>query len=96
MKVTVSLARARRIVSGDWSVRAAFLGGHAEARKFFEFEADAGAELEKAAHADEIRQRVARGAVRFKVVLQLAAPGDKIDNPSVAGRAPIRSRRWGR
>src|SRR5260370_1253922 len=33
---------------------------------------------------DEIRQRVARGAVRFKVVLQLAAQGDKIDDPSVA------------
>jgi catalase len=33
---------------------------------------------------DEIRQRVVRGAVRFKVVLQLAAPGDKIDYPSVA------------
>ena len=33
---------------------------------------------------DEIRQRVARGAVRFKVVLQLAAPGDKIEDPSVA------------
>jgi catalase len=33
---------------------------------------------------DEIRQRVARGAVRFDVVLQLAAPGDKIDDPSVA------------
>src|SRR6516162_5817673 len=33
---------------------------------------------------DEIRQRVAGGAVRFKVVLQLAAPGDKIDDPSVA------------
>jgi hypothetical protein len=33
---------------------------------------------------DEIRQRVARGAVRFTVVLQLAAPGDKIDDPSVA------------
>ena len=33
---------------------------------------------------DEIRQRVARGAVRFKLVLQLAAPGDKIDDPSVA------------
>ena len=33
---------------------------------------------------DEIGQRVAHGAVRFKVVLQLAAPGDKIDDPSVA------------
>ena len=33
---------------------------------------------------DEIRQRVVHGAVRFKVVLQLAAPGDKIDDPSVA------------
>jgi catalase len=33
---------------------------------------------------DEIRQRVARGAIRFKVVLQLAAPGDKIEDPSVA------------
>jgi catalase len=33
---------------------------------------------------DEIRQRVARGAVRFTVVLQLAEPGDKIDDPSVA------------
>ena len=39
------------MVSGDWSVRAAFLGGHAEARKFFEFEADADAELETAAQA---------------------------------------------
>jgi catalase len=33
---------------------------------------------------DEIRQRVARGAVRFNVVLQLAAPGDKIEDPSVS------------
>jgi catalase len=33
---------------------------------------------------DEIRRRVARGAVRFKMVLQLAAPGDKIDDPSAA------------
>src|SRR5262249_1486982 len=33
---------------------------------------------------DEIRQRVSGGAVRFKVVLQLAASGDKIDDPSVA------------
>jgi catalase len=33
---------------------------------------------------DEIRQRVAQGPVRFKLVLQLAAPGDKIDDPSVA------------
>jgi catalase len=33
---------------------------------------------------DEIRQRVARGTVRFEIVLQLAAPGDKTDDPSVA------------
>jgi catalase len=33
---------------------------------------------------DELRQRVAHEAVRFEVVLQLAAPGDKIDDPSVA------------
>jgi catalase len=33
---------------------------------------------------DEIRHRVARGAVLLKVVLQLAAPADKIDDPSVA------------
>jgi catalase len=33
---------------------------------------------------DEICRRVAHGPVRFKVVLQLAAPGDKIDDPSVA------------
>jgi catalase len=33
---------------------------------------------------DEIRQRIAHGAVRFKLVLQLAAPGDRIDDPSVA------------
>ena len=33
---------------------------------------------------DEICQRVAHGGVRFEVVLQLAAPGDKIDDPSVA------------
>jgi catalase len=45
---------------------------------------------------EEIRQRVARGAVRFKAVLQLAAPGDKIDDPSVAWASTIRSRRWGR
>jgi catalase len=45
---------------------------------------------------DEIRQRVVRGPVQFKVVLQLAAPGDKIDDPSVAWGAPTRSRRWGR
>jgi catalase len=32
---------------------------------------------------DEIRQRVAHAAVRFEVALQLAAPGDKIDDPSV-------------
>jgi hypothetical protein len=32
----------------------------------------------------EIRQGVAGGAVRCKLVLQLAAPGDKIDDPSVA------------
>jgi catalase len=36
---------------------------------------------------EEIRQRVAREAVLFKVVLQLAAPGDKIDDPSVAWAA---------
>jgi catalase len=34
--------------------------------------------------ADEIRQRVTREAVRFTMVLQLPAPGDKIDDPSVA------------
>jgi catalase len=32
---------------------------------------------------DEIRQRVAHGALRFTLVLQLAARGDKIDDPSV-------------
>jgi catalase len=32
----------------------------------------------------ELRQRVSHGAVRFELVLQLAAPGDKIDDPSVA------------
>jgi catalase len=33
---------------------------------------------------DELRQRIARGAVQFEVVLQLAAPGDEIEDPSVA------------
>ena len=33
---------------------------------------------------DEIRQRIARRVVRFNMVLQLAAPGDKVDDPSVA------------
>ncbi len=32
----------------------------------------------------EIGQRVAHGPVRFKLVLQVAAAGDKIDDPSVA------------
>ncbi|HET7541136.1 MAG TPA: catalase family peroxidase [Polyangiaceae bacterium] len=33
---------------------------------------------------DEIRKRVTHGPVQFKLVLQFAAPGDKIDDPSVA------------
>lgn len=33
---------------------------------------------------DEIQQRVAKGAVRFKLVVQEAAPGDKLDDPSIA------------
>jgi catalase len=37
---------------------------------------------------DEIRQRVARGAVRFKVVLQLAAPGDAHANAGCAAMLP--------
>lgn len=44
-------------------------------------------EVDKASNnylMDEIRSRVEKGAVRFKLVLQLAAPGDKIDDPSVA------------
>jgi catalase len=34
--------------------------------------------------SDEIQQRVAKGAVRFKLVVQEAAPGDKLDDPSIA------------
>jgi len=34
--------------------------------------------------ADELRRRVAQAPVRFKLVLQFAASGDKIDDPSVA------------
>ena len=34
--------------------------------------------------SNEVRARVGRGAIKFKVVLQLAEPGDKIDDPSVA------------
>lgn len=34
--------------------------------------------------SDEIKTRTAAGPVRFKVVLQLSAPGDKIDDPSIA------------
>jgi catalase len=33
---------------------------------------------------DEIRQRLAQAPVRFKMLLQLAEPTDKIDDPSVA------------
>ena len=32
---------------------------------------------------DEIRTRVGKGPVRFKLVLQLPAPGDKLDDPSI-------------
>jgi catalase len=32
---------------------------------------------------DEIRTRVAKGPVRFKFVLQLPVPGDKLDDPSI-------------
>jgi catalase len=32
---------------------------------------------------EEIRTRVGKGPVRFKLVLQLPAPGDKLDNPSI-------------
>lgn len=32
---------------------------------------------------DEIRTRIGRGPVRFKFVLQLSAPGDKLDDPSI-------------
>jgi catalase len=34
--------------------------------------------------SDEVRRRVQKGPIRFELVLQLAAPGDKIDDPSVA------------
>jgi catalase len=33
---------------------------------------------------DEIGERVRRGAVKFKLLLQVAEPGDKIDDPSIA------------
>jgi catalase len=32
---------------------------------------------------DEIRTRIGKGPVRFKLVLQLPAPGDKLDDPSI-------------
>lgn len=41
----------------------------------------------KATHdylVNEIRSRVGKGPVRFKLILQLAAPGDKLDDPSIA------------
>ncbi|MCS4250149.1 catalase family peroxidase [Pseudomonas sp. BIGb0164] len=34
--------------------------------------------------SDEIQQRIAKGAVRFKLVVQQAAEGDKLDDPSIA------------
>jgi len=40
--------------------------------------------------AEEIRKRVADGAVRMKLKVQVAEPGDKVDNPSIAARrAPV-------
>ena len=33
---------------------------------------------------EEIRDRVHRGAVEFKLVLQIACPGDKLDETSIA------------
>src|SRR5215472_5882147 len=33
---------------------------------------------------EEIRRRVAKGPVTFRLVLQIAEPGDRIDHPSIA------------
>jgi len=33
---------------------------------------------------DELRSRLSRGNLRFKILLQLAAPGDAVDDPSIA------------
>jgi catalase len=33
---------------------------------------------------DEIGERIRRGSVKFKLLLQVAEPGDKIDDPSIA------------
>jgi hypothetical protein len=55
LKVTVSPASARRMISSDWSVRAArSLKRHTETCKLFAFEADPNAEFEAAAgdHVD--------------------------------------------
>jgi catalase len=49
-----------------------------------DFFADAdGATLAQNYHYDEIRQRVATGPIRFKVVVQVAAPGDTTDDATV-------------
>jgi catalase len=34
--------------------------------------------------SQEIRERVKRGSVKFKLVIQVAAQGDKLDDPSIA------------
>ena len=34
-------------------------------------------------HFDEISERVARGAVRFRIVVQIADPGDTVDNATI-------------
>ena len=50
-----------------------------------EFFADADvAALAPNYHFDELRGRVARGPIRFKVVVQVAAPGDATDDATVA------------
>jgi catalase len=46
--------------------------------------ADAATKTDKDYLRDEIRQRVAKGPVTLKLVLQISEPGDKLDDPSIA------------
>ena len=44
---------------------------------------DAVAKISPDYHYDELRQRVAKGPIRFKILVQLAAPGDMTDDATV-------------
>jgi catalase len=66
-----------------------FLSAHPIAKRFLEsqispLQADEVAKADPDYLSKEIRKRIARGAVRFKLLLEIADRGDDLDDPSIA------------